>query len=264
MVFDVAAFPDAGGHLVDLEGVRAGAVDHDGGVDLGAVGQGDALDLALGGADFDHLGVEHEGGALGFGGAHDVVGRQGRVVDIAALGAEQAAFEHLGGFFPEGRILGAFDRPELVQVEHGDHLQDLFVGQFLILDAHGIVVFFDVLPLVPLGFDQQGAGVHELGQALLVFDVIQVVFPIQPVLEPFVGEGHTVFGGVVGADDGAGTGRRAFTGIGQFVHAHGLVAHLGKLVGNGGTDHPGPDDNGVILFGHGFLRQVVCVNVGSR
>jgi hypothetical protein len=98
---DVAAFPDARGHLVDFEGVGAGAVDHDGRIDLGAVGQGDALDLALGGADLDDLGVEHETWHLGFGGAHDVVGRQGRVVHVTALGTEQGAFEHLGGFIPE-------------------------------------------------------------------------------------------------------------------------------------------------------------------
>jgi hypothetical protein len=59
-----------------------------------------------------------------------------------------------------------------VQVENRNHLQDLCIGDLFVLHAHRIVVFFDVLPLVALGFDEQGAGVHIFGQAFFILDVV--------------------------------------------------------------------------------------------
>lgn len=57
---DVAALPDARRHLVDLKGVGTGGVHYHRCVDLGAVGQANALDPAIGGANLDYFGVEKD------------------------------------------------------------------------------------------------------------------------------------------------------------------------------------------------------------
>ncbi len=116
------------------------------------------------------------------------------------------------------------------------HFFDLIVVPLFIGNTNRVVVLFDLAPVVPLGFDQNGAGVHVLGQTFFVVDMIQVIFPIQPVLEPLVSHGHTVFGGIMGPHDGAGCRGGAFAGICQLVDIQGLVAHLGQLIGDGNAD----------------------------
>ncbi len=81
--------------------------------------------------------------------------------------------------------------------------------------------------------------------------MIQVIFPIQPVLEPLISEGHTIFGGIVGPNDGTGCGGGPLTGVGQLIDTQRLVTHFAKLISNGCTNNPHADDNGIILFVHG-------------
>ena len=106
-------------------------------------------------------------------------------------------------------------------------LENFVVVPFLVFHTYGIIMIFDVLPFVSLGFQKNGTGVHIPGQAFFIHHMIQIIFPIQPVFEAFIGKRNTVLRGVVGPYNSAGSGRRALTGIGSFVHAQGFVALFG-------------------------------------
>ena len=103
---------------------------------------------------------------------------------------------------------------------------------------------------MPLGFEQNGSGVHVPGKAFFILHMVQVIFPVQPVFEPFIGHGHPVCGRVMGPDNGTRTGGGTFTGIRQFIHTEGFVPHFGKLVSDGGANDTGTNDNCIIFLTH--------------
>ncbi len=248
--FDVAALIDPFGHLIDFVRMRAGRIDDHRCIDLGSVFKRYALYLVVLTSDGNDLGVEHKFSALGFRRPHNVVSGQGRVVNITAFGAKQRALEHFLRLIKKFRILGPSDGPVFVHIINRDHFFDFIVVPLFIGNTDGIVVFFDLAPVVPLRFDQNGAGVHILGQAFFVVDMLQVIFPFQPVFKSLVSHGHTVFGGIMGPHDGAGCRGGAFAGICQLVDVQGLVTHLGQFIGDGNTDDTCSDNDGIVFFLH--------------
>jgi hypothetical protein len=61
----------------------------------------------------------------------------------------------------------------------------------------------------------------------------------------------------VGPDNGTGCGGGTLTGVGQLIDAQRLVTHFAKLIRNGRTNDPHPDDNGIILFVHGNTSSLI-------
>ncbi len=94
--FDIAPLINAFGHLVDFVRVRAGRVDHHRCIDPGPVLKRHAQHLIVPAADIHHFGIEDELRTFGLRRPHDVVGRQFRIVDIAAFRAKQRTFELFG------------------------------------------------------------------------------------------------------------------------------------------------------------------------
>ena len=112
--FDVAAFPDTLGHLIDFIRMGSGTIHDHRGVDLGAVCQGDTLNLSAVTSYIGNFGIEQEFGAFGFGGAHDIVGRQGGIIYITTFRTEEPAFEFFFRVIKKCGVFGASHRPELV------------------------------------------------------------------------------------------------------------------------------------------------------
>ena len=178
------------------------------------------------------------------------MGGQGRIIDVTAFGTEKRALEHLGGLIKKLGIFRPSHRPKLMQIINRHRLIDPFVTPLFVLHPHGIVMFLDFTPVMPLGFEQNRTGIHIFGQAFFIIYMTQVILPFLPVFETLVSHGHTVLGGVMGPDDGAGCGGGAFTGIRQLVDIERLITHLGQLIGNGTPDNARPDDDHIILFSH--------------
>jgi len=164
------------------------------------------------------------------------VGRQSGIIYITTFRTKEPPFEFFFGFVKEGGVFGTPHRPELVQVQHRYLFDNLVVIPFLVFHTYGIIMIFDVLPFVPLRFQKNGTGVHIPGQAFFIHHMIQIIFPIQPVFEAFVGKCNTVLRGVVGP-----------------YNTQAFIPLFCQFVCDGSPDDSGSDDNGIKLFVHDLL-----------
>ena len=262
---DVHLVLDAG-HAVDDERVRAGDVDHDRRVDLGAVGQRHAGDAAVGAADLGHLGAEEELAALGLGGPLEVVGGQLRVVHVARPGGEDRAVELALRLVPEVRVVGALGRPEGVRAIDGDLLDERGVVPLLVLDAEVAVVAQDLLVVAGGALEQHGAALH-VARGAHVVDVAEVALPVLPVEEALVGHRHALARGVVRAHDRARVARRPVAGARQLVDVQRLVAALAQLERGRRADDAGADDDRVSPASSSIMPadyKYICLQASGR
>ena len=88
------------------------------------------------------------------------------------------------------------------------------------------------------------------------FGKTEIVLPVTPVMVPFPGKGSAIEGGVMHADDGAGSGGRAMPDLRVTIQRKGFPPLFGHLEGHRRTDDTGADDDGVRLIGHARLPKM--------
>ena len=179
------------GHLVDDERVRSGHVDHYRCVDLGTVGQRDPGHPVIGPPNFDHLSIEAELTTLGLGGPLQVVGGQLGVADITRVRGVEGADQLSLRLGPEAIVFRTARFAVGAVLVERVALPELIVVQYLVGHAHLVEQRQDLFVVSALEHEQDGAALHVQGVAALVL-AVQVVRPVLPIREAFVGHGHAV------------------------------------------------------------------------
>ena len=234
------------GHSVDDARVWTADVDDDRRLDDVAARERDAAYATVSLVDPHHGLVEAERRAMVAGGERQVVGGQHRVVDEPAPRAVERG-QVTCRIVGEGRIVDALRWPETPRVEPGEALADLGWVESFVRDPDVVPQRHDAGPVVALGAEDQVPGAHEASHPVGIVGS-EVLGPRLPYGGRFPRSQDRVERRVAEADDRRRGTRRAGAGRGSLVDTDHRATAAGQLVGDGGADHPRPDDDRVCLL----------------